>query len=96
MDADESFDVAVSAREDLVSALADEIAAGVIGLMMPGTTGELYGEHCPTVGVHLTIDVVSFRKMRSALMHKVKPVRDQGIAVSFFPAERGRNYCPGE
>lgn len=88
MDMEQSLDVASKARDELIAVLADEIAGGVIDLLTPGTTGELHGQHHPTVGVHLTVDVISFRKMKSALMHKVKPIRDNGVAVSFFPAER--------
>lgn len=87
MDMDEAMDEAVRAKALLRELLAEEIEDGKIHLMTPGSTGELHGDHRPTVGVHLTINGPSFRNVRSNFLDKVKSVKDRGVDIIFFPVQ---------
>lgn len=83
MDMEKALDEAVRAKHELHDLLADLIATGVVQQITAGATGKVQDVYAPTVSIHLATDRVSFRKMRSTLMAKVQPVKDNGVSVSF-------------
>lgn len=85
MDMEKALDEAARAAAELREILAPLISDGTIDFLSPGSTGELYGEHHPKIGVHLTIHKAAFLERKKELIELVRPAKQRGVEVVFFP-----------
>ncbi|WP_416065331.1 hypothetical protein ACK9YZ_00700 [Rhizobium sp. ZK1] len=86
MDIDEALNIAVKAQATLVVPLQEMTDAGIVVLLVAGTTGSAVPmDAYPTLGVHLSVERVEVSKYAPKIMELASGIIAEGVRVSVHP-----------
>jgi hypothetical protein len=86
MDIDEALNIAVKAQATLTPLLQEMTDAGIVVLLIAGTTGTAVPmDAYPTLGVHLSVERDEVSKYAPDIMEIAGGVVAEGVRVSVYP-----------
>ena len=83
---DQAIDRAARAKAQAEELLSAYIRDGIISILIPGSSGELGGNHEATVGIHFSVGKEQVRELSAQIGTLLKDVTEPGVEFIYFPS----------